>query len=205
MPPRFAFFDVDCLETLPSGFLRLRPRVLPFQEKLRALYGLARDGGYPMVFTTCCSGAMLRPESRPDILFVPLDPLQTEWKERLPIQRLIYLEKKAYGDPKVNFACRAFDMFSDNGNAALLIRELDADEWIVFGNALDLCVDSAVTGIIRAGGCVTFLSDCMCSSATGYGPYGTEENRVATFARWRNAGATEQTIDGFLQRIEATL
>jgi len=202
MNPRFAFFDIDCLETTPTGFLRLRPRVLPFKEKLRALYDLVRDGGYPMAFTTCCSGAMLKPETRPDILF---DPLQTEWKTRLPFQRLIYLEKRAHGDPKINFACRAFDMFSDNGNAAALVRELAADEWIVFGNGLDLCVDSAVTGIICAGGRVTFLSDCMCSSATGYGPYGTEENRAATFARWRQAGATEQTLESFLQRMEAMI
>lgn len=205
MTTRYAFFDVDCLETSPSGFLRMRPRILPLKDKLRTIYGLVRDGGYPMVFTTCCSGGMLKPENRPDILFVPIDSSETEWKTRLPYQRLIYLEKKAYGDPKVNFACRAFDMFADNGNAALLVRELAVDEWIVFGNALDLCVDSAVTGILRAKGRVTFLSDCMCSSATGYGLHGTEENRLATFARWRDAGATEQTLERFLARTEAVV
>ena len=205
MNPRFAFFDVDCLELSASGFLVFRPRILPFKEKLRALYAASQEGGFPMVFTSCCSANRFRPEARPDILFVPLDPLQTEWKARLSCQRLIHLEKKAYGDPKINFACRAFDMFSDNGNAASLVRELAADEWIVFGNALDLCIDSAVTGIICAGGRVTFLSDCMCSSATGYGPYGTDENRLATFARWREAGAAEQTVNEFLQRMEAMI
>lgn len=205
MNPRFAFFDVDCLELSASGFLVFRPRVLPLKDKLRKLHAVSQDGGFPMVFTSCCSANRFRPEARPDILFVPLDPRRAEWKERLSCQRLIHLEKKAYGDPKLNFACRAFDMFSDNGNAAALVKEVNADEWIVFGNALDLCIDSAVTGIIRAGGSVTFLSDCMCSGATGYGPNGTEENRIATFARWREAGAVEQSLETFLQRVDVMI
>ncbi len=93
-------------------------------------------------------------------------------------------------------------MFADNGNATALVKELNADEWVLFGNALDLCVDAAVRGVLAAGGNVTFLSDCMCSSATGYGLNGTEENRLATFARWREAGAKEQTLDAFLARME---
>ena len=157
-----------------------------------------------MVFTTCCSGSMLRPESRDDILFIPLDPGQTSWKPVLSQKRLIYLQKKTYGVPKINFDCRAFEMFSDNGNASQLIRELAADEWILFGNGLDLCVNAAVTGVLLAGARrVTFLRDCMCSSAKGYGPYGTEEHRDATFARWRKEGAGEQTLDQFIQQMEA--
>ena len=200
--PRYALFDADCLECSELGEIILRPRVRPFRENLRQLYEASAAHELPLVFTTCCSGRMLRPEQRPDVLFVPLDSRKQEWKAGIPFKRLIYLEKKAYGQPSLNFACRAFDMFSDNGNAGHLVKSLQVDEWIVFGNGLDLCVSSAVDGLLLHGQKVRFLPDCMCSGAKGYGNLGTEENRQAAFSRWREGGASESRLESFLNSLE---
>jgi nicotinamidase-related amidase len=202
MPTRFSFFDIDCLETSPDGIFHLRPRVKPMRDRLNLLYSRIRESGYPMVFTTCCSGSLLRPEWRKDILFVPLDRHQTEWKSGLETHRLIYLEKRTYGDPKKNTLCRAFDMFYDNGNAAALVRELAADEWILFGNGVECCINAAVNGVLQAGGHVTILSDCLCSNDGVDAPAGMESARDATLNRWLKMGVTPQTMEECLKRIQ---
>ena len=59
--------------------------------------------------------AMPRPGDLPGVLHVPLDPDDRAWLTRAPDYLRFYLAKRAYGDPKLNFAHRAFDMFVDNG------------------------------------------------------------------------------------------
>ncbi len=198
MAKRFGFFDADCLEVTDDNSLGLRPRVKPLTDKLNRLYQFVAENKAVLVFTTCCSGQMLVQGSRNDILFVPLAGQEQGWKAQTDQHKLIYLQKKAYGDPKINFSCRAFDVFAHNENAAALIKELAVDEGVVFVNGLDLCVDQAVKGILAAGGKVTFLADVMVSSATGYGAFGTPENKAATYENWTSLGATRQTFDQFL-------
>jgi hypothetical protein len=189
--PRFAFFDVDCLEVAPDNRLRLHPnrRLRPYRKKLCSLYRLIGEGGYPLVFTTCYSRPMLQPGDREDILFVPLDSSDTGWKSLLPTRSLIYLHK-TYRDP--TSVCRNYDMFADNGNAAALVRELAAGEWIVFGNGFDLCTGAAIEGILRADARVSFISDCMTPVV----------DPQPVFARWRNAGAEELTMSALVHKLE---
>ena len=206
MNATFGFFDVDCREIAPTGALTLRPRVQPLAERLQALYDYAVRHDLVTIFTTCCSGRMLERGSRDDILFVPLDADDTDWSEGVPDARLIYLQKKAYGDPRVNFDCRAYDMFADNPHAAHLLRTLDIPEWVVFGNGFDLCVNSAVSGILCAGYAVTLLTDLMipCGQLAylaerGFGHIGTEAYRNDIYAEFVRQGARLSTGEQLLR------
>jgi nicotinamidase-related amidase len=125
-----------------------------------------------------------------DVLHVPLESSNRTWQQNLSKYRAFYLAKKTYGDPKLNLACRAFDMFQDNQNASRLIRALDVDTWVAFGNGFDLCVNAAASGILKTGAKLIVLSDIRISSASG-----TPESEKATMAALVNAGAKVMLFD----------
>lgn len=198
MNKKIGFFDVDCRELSADGInLVFRPRVNPIADKLDTLYTMASKSQIPFIFTTCCSGKMLHDDSREDIVFVPIDKSLSLWKEKVHSCHLFYIQKKAFGDPKMNFSCRAYDVFNGNENALELLRELDVQEWVVFGNGFDLCVNSVAKNILKAGYKVTLISDIMIPSAKGYDNCGTEENRVAVFENLCAMGARKLTLDEF--------
>jgi len=187
----FGFFDVDCLEMSEDGEgLTVRPRVAPIAETIERLHGIAADRGLPLVFTTCCSGRMPAPGSLEGVLVVPLDSSDASWRDRVAEHRRFYLAKKSYGKPAVNAACRAYDMFQDNENAPLLLGSLDVETWIVFGNGFDLCVGSAVRGLLAAGRRVLVLEDVRISSANA-----TAETERETISRLEELGARFITLD----------
>ena len=194
---RYGLFDADSRELDGTGSgLAYRPRIAPIVPKLETLYRLAEREGWPLVFSTCCSGHMLPANGLPGVLHVPLDPRETGWQERVPEFRTFYVAKKSYGDPKINGACRAFDMFQDNGNVARLIRMLAVEEWVVFGNGFDLCVGSAARGLLAAGARVLLLEDVRVSSAAG-----TPESEARTIGELRRAGARVTTIAQFVEEL----
>ena len=102
-------------------------------------------------------------------------------------------EEDLYPDTRLNFTCRAYDMFQDNGNAARLVQALDVGEWIVFGNGFDLCVNSAVHGLLAAQQKVCLLSDVWVAGSRGYFvstpggqmECGTPENHARILAEFR--------------------
>jgi len=175
MARRFGLFDVDSRELDQSGCgLAYRPRVRPIVPLLERLYALAEAKGYPLLFTTCCSGRMLPPRGLPGTLVIPLDAAETSWRAALGGYRRFYLAKRARGDPAANLAARAFDTFEHNANARLLLRELDVATWVVFGNAFDLCVASVARGILNAGLPLIVLKDVRVS-ASGATPQSERE------------------------------
>jgi nicotinamidase-related amidase len=187
---RFGLFDVDSWELNEIGDgLSARPRVAPIVPKLKHLHAWATAYDYPVVFTTCCSGRMISPDGLPDILHVPLTPPLPA----LEGYRQFYLAKKAYGDPKINFAQCAFDMFRDNDNAAHLLRALNVETWVVFGNGFDLCVNSAARGILNASLPVILLEDVRVSSANG-----TPASEQETLRQLRSLGARVMTLEQFM-------
>jgi nicotinamidase-related amidase len=199
MAHRFGFFDVDSRELDESRrALGYRPRVLPIVPKLERLYALADAKGWPLVFTTCCSGRMLPPEALPDTLFVPLDASDAAWRAKVGDYRRFYLAKRTCGDPKLNFNTRTFDMFQHNANARLLLQSLDVETWVVFGNGFDLCVGSAANGILGAGLPLLLIEDVRVSSADG-----TPASEAETLRRLRERGARTMTLEAFLKE-EAT-
>jgi nicotinamidase-related amidase len=194
---RYGLFDADSRELDEAGSaLAFRPRVAPLVPKLESLYRLAEELALPLIFTTCCSGRMVPPGRLRGVLHVPLDADDAQWQQRVREFRTFYVAKKAYGDPKINGACRAFDMFQDNGNVARLLRMLPVDEWVVFGNGFDLCVGSAARGILAAGAKVLLLEDVRVSSAQG-----TPQSEAQTIAALRLAGARVTTLAQFVERL----
>ncbi|XHR31232.1 MAG: hypothetical protein ACFUZC_11890 [Chthoniobacteraceae bacterium] len=195
----YAFFDADCLEATPQGALRLHPRarLQPFRKKLIALYKVIRANAAPLVYSTCYGRPMLRPGVRGDILFVPLDPREQAWKADVATHHLFYVHK-TYRDPKQKHLCPTYDMFADNGNAADLVRAIDAREWIVFGNGFNLCIGGAVLGILNAGAPrVTFLADVM-TPLHGVPSVPPPET---VFEQWSKAGARHKTFEQLCLRL----
>ncbi len=199
MNGRLGFFDVDCQEMNETGDgLSLRPRVQPLAEAIHRLHAAAEAIGAPMVFTTCCSGRMLQPGDLPDTLFVPLDAADREWEEHMADHRRFYLQKRTFGDPKINAARRAFDMFQDNGNAERLVRALEVDEWIVFGNAFDVCVGCCARGLLNADQRICLVTDVAALSARG-----TQGSLRAMVEEMSQRGARTSTLDELLTAIDA--
>jgi len=198
MKHRIGLFDVDCQELNEAGNgLSLRSRAEPLAESLDTLYACAEQHEFPVVFTTCCSGRMPGPEDLDGVLYVPLDPDCREWEAQVEDHRFFYLQKNAYGDPKINGRLRAFDMFQDNKNAERLIRRLEVDQWLAFGNAFDGCVACAARGLLAAGQKVRLLPDVGVLSASG-----TEERLRNVINELCGLGAETGTLEGFLVSIE---
>jgi nicotinamidase-related amidase len=134
---------------------------------------------------------MLADGQVPGVIHVPLEA-GDGWKRLVAQGKLFYLAKKTYGDPKVNGACRAYDIFQDNANAASLVRELSS-RWVVFGNGFDLCVHAAAAGVLAAGLSVIVLHDVRISSAGG-----TPESEALTLQRLKDKGAAVMGLEDFL-------
>lgn len=191
---RFGFFDTDCRDyNRKLGALDYRPRVLPLAPRLEILYSLIEKNQYPFVFSTCCSGSMPLANDLPDVLYIPLDASDQSWTQKIDDYRRFYLAKKAYGDPKRNAECRAFDMFQDNQNAPKLIQSLNVDTWIVFGNGFDLCVNAAAQGLLKCGVDLIVLSDVRISSAGG-----TPDSELLTMNSLIKSGAKTMLLDNLL-------
>ena len=88
-------------------------------------------------------------------------------------------------------------MFQDNGNLVRLLQLLDLSNWVVFGNGMDLCVHCGASGVLKAGFDVTVLSDVLISSVNG-----TPESMLETLNCLKGAGATSQTLQGFLDSLQ---
>lgn len=205
-----ALFDVDSRELNKAGDgLDFRPRAEPLKDRLNRLYALSEKRRIPLVFTTCCSGRMLSPDSLPEVVVVPLAADRREWEAQMPSHRIFYLEKRAYSKPKENFTLRAYDMFQNNGNGARLVQSLNVGEWIVFGNGFDLCINSAVHGLLAAGQKVCLLSDVYARGSRGYyvptpkGPFecGTQANLVRILAEFKQLGVRTVTLEQFLASV----
>jgi len=200
MNREIGFFDVDCRELNAAGTgLGYRPRVEPIVPALEKLYARARELDAPEVFTTCCSGRMLREASLSEVLFVPMDPAQSGWTARVPAHRLFYLEKATCGVPAENYKQRTFDAFRYNRNAPRLFELLGARRWVVFGNGFDLCVNTTVRGLLGCGLAVHLIADVTVAAARGYDDCGTEENRRRVLEDLAGLGATVGTLAEFLE------
>lgn len=190
---RYGLFDVDCREHNSAGDgLSFRPRVAPIVPQLQRLYGWQQQHGWPLIFTTCCSGRMPAEGDLDGVCHVPLaeDP---RWRRKVEHNQHFYLAKKSHGDPKINMSCRAFDVFQDNHNAVELLRRLKVQQWVVFGNGFDLCVRHTVLGLLRAGCSTTLLADVRISSASG-----TPASEAETLQLLEHRGATVSSLKHLL-------
>jgi hypothetical protein len=131
-------------------------------------------------------------EFRDDVLFIPVDSGDSDWKTRINDHHVFYVEKATYHDPAKNTECNAFAPFTYNENVFELIDLLQADEWIVYGNGLELCMNDVVIGLLSAGQKVSFLSDVACGNWASRGILGSEKSKAITFKKWEGLGATNR-------------
>jgi|GEM_PF-1567373 len=208
---QIALFDSDCLEPVEDGGVPLsslpgfglRPRMQPKADKIEALYALARRHDLTVLFTQCLSARAVNDGEPAGTLVVPTDGDGCGWRERVRGARLINLGKPSAGGARDRgFICRYFDAFQHNANARALLAELDVPLFVLFGNGFDLCVDSSAKGLLAAGYRVHFLTDVAAPSATGYGPYGTEESGKATLDYLVKIGMTTGTLEEMLRQAE---
>lgn len=193
---KIGFFEVCARQlTEDSTGYSYRPRVAPMARKLDELYELAKKSGAAFVFTTCCSGKMLMPDSRGEVLYIPISAEDTGWKSKVDGHRVFYIQKYNNHDMGCSIQAENYEPFLYNRNLLELVRLLDVEKWIVYGNGLDFCANDAVKGLLGAGCKVAFLSDVLASGATGYGNSGTLENRIATLQNWRDGGAVDMLSD----------
>jgi nicotinamidase-related amidase len=202
MKYNIGLWEVDCRELSKDGRTWvLRQRVQPLAAKLDRLNDFARKHELATVFTACCSARMPQRAGRDDFLFVPVSGNENGWESRLSDYSLIYLEKTTCGDPLLNFQYRAFDVFHGNHNAGRLLMLLDIPTWIVYGNGFELCVASAVEGILRAGCSVRLLTDILAQSAGGYGDYGTERSKARAIGQLGEKGAETLSLQELVQEL----
>jgi nicotinamidase-related amidase len=202
MKNNIGLWEVDCRELSEDGkTLEFRQRVEPLIAKLNELYDFAGRHGLTTIFTTCCSGRMPPNVNRKDFLFVPLQGNDSGWESRLNDCRLIYLEKVTCGDPRLNFQCRAFDVFHRNQNAERLLHLLDIPTWVVFGNGFELCVASSVDGILDAGYRVRLITDVLAQSARGYGDLGTGKSKARVIGELQAKGAETSSLEELIQQL----
>lgn len=179
------YFDVDCRELSEDGESWVfRPRARPLEEGMLRLLAKAEADGAPVVATTCGSGRAPRDRFCPGGMVVPLDPGAAGWRDLLPGHRFFHLEKR----------CGSWDTFGDSPNPEAFFRLLDVDEWVVFGNALETCVDHAVTHLLRIGCTVHLVTDLLVDGAAV-----TATSRSEALARWRGSGVRETTLERLLE------
>jgi nicotinamidase-related amidase len=209
---QIALFDSDCLQPAGVGDFPLpalpafsvRGRMQPKTDKIDALYAFAQRHDLTVLFTQCCSAPLVDDDNPAGTLVVPMDGADLGWKEKVKRSRHINIRKRSgleEGSTTNSFICRYFDAFQHNANAGLLLESLDVPVFVLFGHGFDLCVDSAAKGLLAAGYRVHFLTDVSAPSASGYGPYGTEESGRAILDYLVKIGVSTGTSDEFLREM----
>jgi len=211
---QIALFDSDCLQPAGKGDVPLpalpafsvRERMQPKADRINALYALARRHDLTVLFTQCCSAPLVADDDPAGTLLVPLDGKERGWQEKVAQARLINLRKPSglgVGNTTNSFICRYFDAFQHNANAKALLGALNVPIFVLFGHGFDLCVDSAAKGLLAAGHRVHFLTDVSAPSASGYGPYGTEESGRSILDYLVKIGVTTGSSEAFVQEMES--
>jgi nicotinamidase-related amidase len=210
---QIALFDSDCLEPMNEDSFQLRAlpafgvrkRMQPKADKINGLYAFAQKHDLTVLFTQCCSAKPVTDDSPTGTLVVPTTGNDLSWQARVEGSRLINIEKRSgLGEPDTtrSFICRYFDAFQHNANTGALLELLNVPVFVLFGHGFDLCVDSSAKGLLAAGYKVHFLTDVSAPSASGYGPYGTEESGRAILDYLVKIGVTIGTSDEFLWEME---
>jgi len=160
----YGFFDTDCLYwDEESQSLMCKKRVQAISSNVYKLHEYAVKNNITTLFTTCCSARMPRKNEMDSIgiAYIPLDLSDSSWKNGVNKKQSFYIAKMAYGNPKMNYDKEASDMFKFNKNLPVLLDSLKIENWIVFGDAFELCVNYAVNGMLSRGYHVTVIEDMV--------------------------------------------
>ncbi len=197
---KFGFFEVCCREKALKGVgASFTERSEPFSDRLTHLQNLAQKGGCPFVFTICCAERFVTKDNPDNVLVVPRDPSDRDWMTKTASHCVFNIEKKPDdGDIEKGDAERIWDMFLHNANAARLIEKLNVDRWVVYGVGIDLCVSSAVKGLLKAGVNVTILIDVLTSNEGG-----DEESMKRMLDQLSEMGAAAMTYAEFVRNFRS--
>lgn len=199
---KIGIFDVDSRELGQDGLsLVFQERMLPFAGKLNRLYDFGYKRQLMFVFTVCCSGRFLKKDSLDYVCYVPMDKKDESWIENIANRRYFYIEKKQYGNPRINCENCAYDFFKYNGNALKLFEILGIGEWAVFGNGFDICTRAACRHLLKNGFKLILIKDAV-APAYGPGKIGTEENKKAIIEELKKEGAKTMRLDEFLKKYD---
>ena len=197
---KIGFFEVCCREKTAQGKgTDYTERSEHFSDRLTHLQTLAKESGGPFVFTICCAERFMPLDDAGDVVVVPRDTADDGWMKKTMSHSVFNIEKKAdSGDIAKDDADLIFDMFLHNPNAGRLIEKLGITQWIVYGVGIDLCVSSAVKGLLKAGLDVTVLTDVLTSNEGG-----DSESMAKMLDQLREMGATTTTYSEFVSTFQS--
>lgn len=199
---RFAFFNLCSRQKF--GYEEPhehRSRADPIRPHLSQLYAFAERHGVRVLFTQCVGGSRLPlgASDQASTLMVRHEADSSDWLPQLDAHREIFVERPSYGEPGANRRMRSSDVFHSNASTTALVDKLDVTEWVVFGVAMQVCVASAVHGLLNQGQAVTILSDTVLTA-----------NRVSMTVEesldlMKAEGARIETSEEFLARAGAEM
>lgn len=196
MNKEIGLFDVDSRQLNKEGCgLEFKKRVLPIADKLDQLYDFAYKYDLPLVFTTCCSGNFLKKNSLDYVCYVPMDQADLSWVENMEDYRYFYIEKRHYGNPRINCENCAYDIFRHNANGMELFKKLGVKNWAIFGDGFDICVKTAGEHLLANGFKMIIIENAI-SSARG----GTPESKKIVIEKLKQKGAEAMTTDEFFRK-----
>lgn len=101
------------------------------------------------------------------------------------------------GDRDLFLRKQEFSCFTGNPATETLLEELDADAYVVYGVALDVCVRHAVEGMLERGATVYVVED----ATRGLGL----EDREELLSRWEQRGARRVTTEQIVRTFPPAL
>ncbi|MFV0427234.1 MAG: hypothetical protein ACK5KU_09395 [Beutenbergiaceae bacterium] len=189
---RYAIFDVDTRQARNGGGWSYMARTQPYSEAIEQLLAAAELNHIPTVATTCVRGNMIdeAPFSRlhPGTAFIPMAEDGDSWMARVNRVHTYFVEKKPRRPGmENNVPYNSWEIFLNNPNANRLIHHLDVQEWIVFGNAMDVCGDLVVQHLHQQGRAVRYVPELMIpgSACKGCDPGAFKQ---PVFDRWHALG-----------------
>ncbi|MFV0254021.1 MAG: hypothetical protein ACK5H2_11910 [Beutenbergiaceae bacterium] len=200
-----ALFDVDTRQIKNTGGWGYMPRSQPYREGVERLLHVAQEHGVPTVTSTCVNGNMLGQSTfsalNADVLFVPMADDDLAWRARVHEFGNYFVEKgrRPAGTP-FDPANNKAELFRYNPNIDRLIDELAIAEWIVFGNAMDTCVNRVVANFVARGYRISYIPELMIPS-TKCGDCDPEVFKQHVYDRWHAQGIRPMPLASAVGRL----
>ncbi|MFG0250812.1 MAG: isochorismatase family protein [Phycisphaeraceae bacterium JB051] len=187
----WALFDVDTRTFDPqTGQLVLMSRMAPIAEPLSELFAWSTKQQVTELLTTCLTELPTDSGQRAGVNIVGFE--QTVNTSLLATFRQHWLHRPCLSCAKENIACRTFDVFYSNPNAAKLVKASKIKHWVVVGSSLEYCLKSTALGLRELDCDVTVLTDLTRPARKS-----TPESIAEAFTEMRDAGIRLCTTEAF--------
>jgi nicotinamidase/pyrazinamidase len=189
------FFDIDTQIDfmLPAGALYV-PGAESILDRIAVLNQYAASQGIPVISTTDAHS-----EDDPEFKVWPHHCVAgtvgqqkcavTLLEKRVVVPNAICTPAIA-GSQQIIIEKQTIDVFS-NVNLPAILRELAADRYVVYGVVTEICVQTAVAGLLKTGARVEVVTDAVRSLS--------EESGAKALAEFTAAGCTLTTVSRTLE------